>query len=189
MLKHYFLTGIRQLWKEKFYFFINVFGLASGTAVAIMILMYVYNVITYDRFHSNIDNIQFLYRDRPSPTGPLKIYATWYPLLDEARIAFPEITGGTRLVPGNNTWMEVDGKSFDEQFTWADSGFFHVFDFPFIAGNKETALAARNSIVLSEQLATRLFGNEDPVGKPLRLFFNTLPGSSGEVCKNLKFRH
>lgn len=173
MLKNYFLTAYRQFVRNKFYFFINVFGLASGTAVAIMILMYVYNVLTYDRFHSNIDNIYFLYRDRPSPTGPLRINDTWYPLLDEARIAYPEITGGTRLIPGNNTWMEHDGKSFDEQFAWADSGFFHVFDFPFIAGNKETALATRNSIVLSEPLAKRIFGNEDPVGKSLRLFFNT----------------
>jgi putative ABC transport system permease protein len=173
MLRNYFLTAIRQLSKKKFYFFVNVFGLASGTAVAIMILMYVYNVLTYDRFHSNIDNIHFLYRDRPTPTGPIPIYDTWYPLLDETRNAYPEVVGGTRVVAGQNTWMELEGKSFDEQFTWADSGFFQVFDFPFTAGNKETALATRNSIVLSEPLAKRLFGNEDPIGKTLRLFFNT----------------
>lgn len=173
MLKNYFLTAFRQLWKKKFYLFINVFGLASSTAVAIMILIYVFNVLTYDRFHSKIDNIFLLYRDRPSPTGPLRIFDTWYPLLDEARSAFPEIADGTRVVPGGNTWMELEGKSLDEQFTWADSGFFHVFDFQFIAGNKETALAARNNIVLTEPLAKRLFGNEDPLGKSVRLFFNT----------------
>lgn len=173
MLRNYFQTAIRQLWKNKFYFFINVFGLASGTAVAIMILMYVYSVLTYDRFHANIDNIYLLYRDRPSPTGPLSIYDTWYPLLDEARNSFPEIAGGTRTITGNNTWMELEGKSFDEQFMWADSGFFYVFDFPFLAGSKETALATRNSIVLSEPLAKRLFGTENPLGKSLRLFFNT----------------
>lgn len=173
MLRNYFQTAVRQLWKKKSYFFINVFGLASGTAVAIMILMYVYNVLTYDRFHSKIDDIYFLIRDRPTPTGPIPIYDTWYPLLDETRNAYPEVVGGTRIIPGQNTWMELEGKSFDEQFMWADSGFFHVFDFPFIAGNKETALATRNSIVLSEPLAKRLFGNEDPIGKPLRLFFNT----------------
>jgi putative ABC transport system permease protein len=173
MLRNYFMTAFRQLWKKKFYFFINVFGLASSTAVAIMILMYVFSVLTYDRFHSNIDNIYFLYRDRPTPSGPIPIYDTWYPLLDETRNAFPEVVGGTRVIAGNNTWMEYEGKSFDEQFTWADSGFFHVFDFPFIAGSKETALATRNSIVLSEPLSKRLFGNEDPIGKTLRLFFNT----------------
>lgn len=173
MLKNYFLTAIRQLWKKKFYLFINVFGLASSTAIAILILMYVYNVLTYDRFHTNIDHIYFLYRDRPSPTGPLRINETWYPLLDEARHAFPEIVGGTRVISGGNTWMEFKGKSFDEPFIWADSGFFHVFDFPLIAGNKETALTSRNNIVLSEAMAKRLFGNEDPVGKSLRLFFNT----------------
>lgn len=173
MLRNYFLTAFRQLWKKKFYFFINVFGLASGIAVVMLILMYVYNVLTYDLFHSNINNIYFLYRDRPSPTGPLRIYDTWFPLLDEARNAYPEIAGGTRVIAGNNTWMESEGKSFEEQFMWADSGFFHVFDFPFAAGNKETALAARNNIVLSEPLAKRLFGNDDPVGKTLRLFFNT----------------
>lgn len=173
MLRNYFMTAFRRLWKKKFYFFINVFGLASSTAVAIMILMYVFNVLTYDRFHSKIDNIFFLYRDRPTPSGPIPIYDTWYPLLDETRNAFPEVVGGTRVIAGNNTWMEYEGKSFDEQFTWADSGFFHVFDFPFIAGSKETALATRNSIVLSEPLSKRLFGNEDPIGKTLRLFFNT----------------
>jgi putative ABC transport system permease protein len=173
MLRNYFLTAIRQLMKKKFYFFINVFGLASSTAVAIMILMYVNNVLTYDRFHSNIDNIYFLFRDRPTPNGPIPIYDTWYPLLDETRNAFPEVVGGTKIVAGNNTWMEYEGKSFDEQFMWADSGFFHVFDFPFIAGNRETALATRNSIVISEPLAKRFFGNEDPIGKTLRLFFNT----------------
>jgi putative ABC transport system permease protein len=173
MLKSYLLTAFRQLWKKKFYFFINVFGLASSTAVTIMILMYVYQVLTYDRFHTNIDNIHLLYRDRPSPTGPLRIVETWYPLLDEARSAYPEIEGGTRIIPGGNTWMEYEGKSFDEQFMWADSGFFHVFDFKFIEGNKETALAGRNDIVLTEAMAKRLFGNEVAVGKSLRLFFNT----------------
>src|SRR5687768_14661432 len=173
MLRNYFLTTFRQLWKKKFYFFINVFGLASSTAVSIMILMYVYNVLTYDRFHSNIDDIYFLYRDRPSTEGPIPIFDTWYPLLDEARNAYPEIVGGTKIIGRSNTWMEHDGKSFDEQFMWADSGFFYVFDFPFIAGNKETALATRNSIVLSQPLAKKFFGDEDPIGKTLRLFFDT----------------
>jgi putative ABC transport system permease protein len=187
MLKNYFLTAIRQLWRKKFYFFINVFGLASGTAVAIMILMYVYNVLTYDRFHSKIDNIHFLLRDRPTPTGPIPIYDTWYPLLDETRNAYPEVVGGTRIVPGNNTWMEYDGKSFDEQFMWADSGFFEVFDFRFVAGNQETALATRNSIVLSEALSKRMFGNEDPIGKSIRLFFDTdyiVSGVVGQIPAN-----
>lgn len=187
MLRNYFLTTFRQLWKNKFYFFINVFGLASSTAVSIMILMYVFNVLTYDRFHSNISDIYFLYRDRPSTTGPIPIYDTWYPLLDETRNAFPEVVGGTKIIPGNNTWMEVDDKSFDEQFMWADSGFFHVFNFPFVAGNKETALATRNSIVLSQALATKFFGNEDPIGKTVRLFFDTdylVTGVIGEVPAN-----
>lgn len=173
MLRNYFLTTIRQLWKKKFYFFINVFGLASSTAVAVMIMIYVYNVLTYDRFHSNIDNIYLLYRDRPYSGGPLSVYDTWYPLLDETRNAFPDVVGGTRIVVGSNTWMEHEGRSFDEQFMWADSGFFHVFDFPLIAGNKETALASRNNIVLSHELAKKLFGNQDPIGKTLRLFFDT----------------
>jgi putative ABC transport system permease protein len=181
MLRNYFLTAIRQFWRKKFYFFINVFGLANSTAVAIMILMYVNNVLTYDRFHSNIDNLYFLYRDRPTPGGTIPIYDTWYPLVDETRNAYPEVVGGTKIVVGNNTWMEYEGKSFDEQFTWADSGFFHVFDFPFIAGNKETALATRNSIVLSEPLAIRLFGSEDPIGKTVRMFFNTDYVVSGVV--------
>ncbi len=191
MLRNYFLTTIRQLWKKKFYFFINVFGLASSTAVAIMILMYVYSVLTYDRFHSKIDNIYFLYRDRPSPTGPLDIYDTWYPLLDETRNAFPEIIGGSKTIAGNNTWMEVEGKAFDEDFMWADSGFFHVFDFPFVAGNKETALDTRNSLVVSQALATRLFGDEDPIGKTVRLFFDTdyvVTGVIGEIPANSSLR-
>lgn len=173
MLRNYFLTTIRQLWKNKFYFFINVFGLASSTAVSVMILIYVFNVLTYDRFHANIDNIYFLYRDRPSTEGPLSIYDTWYPLLDETREAFPEVVGGTRIIPGSNTWMQHEGKLFDEQFMWADSGFFHVFDFPFIAGNKETALAERNNLVISVALAKKMFGDQDPVGKTVRLFFDT----------------
>ncbi len=187
MWRNYLLTAFRQVWKNKSYFFINVFGLASSTAVAIMILIYVYNVLTYDRFHSNIDNIYFLYRDRPSTDGPIPIYDTWYPLLDETRHAFPEVISGTKIIPGNNTWMEHEGKSFDEQFMWADSGFFHVFDFPFLAGNKETALATRNSIVLSEALATKFFGKEDPMGKTIRLFFDTdyvVTGVIGEIPPN-----
>ena len=187
MFRNYLLTAFRQVWKNKSYFFINVFGLASSTAVSIMILMYVYNVLTYDRFHSNIDNIYFLYRDRPATDGPIPIYDTWYPLLDETRHAFPEVISGTKIIPGNNTWMEHEGKSFDEQFMWADSGFFHVFDFPFLAGNKETALATRNSIVLSEALATKFFGKEDPMGKTIRLFFDTdyvVTGVIGEIPPN-----
>lgn len=187
MLRNYLLTSLRQIWKNKSYFFINVFGLASSTAVSIVILMYVYNVLTYDRFHSNIDNIYFLYRDRPSTSGPIPIYDTWYPLLEETRLAYPEVIGGTKIIPGNNTWMQYNGKSFDEPFMWADSGFFQVFDFPFVAGNKETALATRNSIVLSQTLAERIFGNEDPIGKTVRLFFDTdylVTGVLGDIPAN-----
>lgn len=187
MLRNYFLTTFRQLWKKKFYFFINVFGLASSTAVSIMILVYLYNVLTYDRFHSQVDNIYFLYRDRPSPTGPLPIYDTWYPLLDETRSAFPEVVAGTKIIAGNNTWIEYEGKAFDEQFMWVDSGFFQVFDFPLIAGSKEKALANRNSIVISQAMAERFFGSSDPIGKTIRLFFDTdyvVTGVVGEIPAN-----
>lgn len=187
MFLNYLLIALRQLTKNKLYASINIFGLACSTAVSVLMLLYAYKVLTYDSFHSNFSDIYFMYRDRPSTDGPLKVYDTWYPLLEETQNAFPEVIGGTRVIQGGNTWMQYGDKMFDEGFLWADSGFFDVFDFDFTAGSEATAMNGPYNIILSQPLATRLFGNEDPIGKTVKLFFDTdytVTGVVGEFPPN-----
>ncbi len=169
MIRNYLRVALRNLRNYKAYSVINIVGLAVGIACCIAIMVYVRDELSYDRFNKFADRI---YRPRllgrvnghdmnmalsPAAMGP----SVYHDL--------PEVVAYTRLVKSGSTAVRYKDKTFtEEKFFGADSTVFNVFTFPFVAGNSRTALTQPNTVVITESIAHKYFGNEDPVGKILK---------------------
>ena len=170
MLKNYLRVALRNLRNHKAYSFINIIGLAVGIACCIAILLYVRDELSYDRFNRNADRIY-----RPAVLGAInghEINGAMSPAVMGPTIAhdIPDVVLYTRLFKGGPPVMRYQDKTFSEdRFFWADSTFFEVFTFPFIAGNPRTALSQPNTVVITESTARRYFGSENPIGKFLNM--------------------
>jgi len=175
MIKNYLKVAYRNLSKHKGYAFINISGLAIGLACCLLILIYIFKELSYDRFHTNSDRIYRLVRTMDSetrhdetattsfPAGPA--LASEYPHLVEATVRFynlqvPKLSLGFRE-------KEIYYK--EPNFFFVDSTFFDVFTAELTRGNPEEALTDPQSLVITESMARKYFGDEDPVGR--RLFF------------------
>ncbi len=166
MIKNYFRVAIRNLRNYKAYSAINIVGLAVGIACCIAITLFVRDELSYDRFNEFADQI---YRPRlfgrvnghdmnmaqsPVAMGP----AVYHDL--------PDVVAYTRLIKSGSTMVRYHDKTFsEERFFGADSTVFEVFTFPFVAGNPKTALIQPNTIVITESIAHKYFGNDDPIGR------------------------
>lgn len=164
MIKNYIKIALRSLMRHKGYTFINIFGLSVGIAASVLILLYSESELSYDKMHSQADQIHLLYKQRITPTGTQDTYDTWAPALDAMKADYPEIEGGVRVVD-NPLWLQVGERRFYEEAILTDNSFFSVFDYELISGNREEVFRNPNSIVLSEEAAERLFPGEDPIGK------------------------
>lgn len=170
MFKNYVKIALRNIKRHKSYSFINILGLSIGLACCILIFLWIKDELSYDRFHPNADRIYRIITvdhsggktnfigESPSLVGPT--------LVDE----YPEVIDYTRVQAGwkGSYYLHYGEKNFyDERLANADPSFFAVFHFPFVKGNPETALLERSSIVLTEELAQKCFGNEDPMNKTM----------------------
>ncbi len=164
---NYVRTAGRFLRRHKGFSVLNIAGLTLGMLSFLLIMTWVRNELSYDRFHENLDRLfMILSRD---PSG-----ASWntttYALPPALKAGYPEVEEYARVWPWNDSLVRYGDIRFDEaEITLTDPGFFRMFTFPFIRGNPETALADKNSLVLTEETARRYFGKEDPLGKVLHL--------------------
>lgn len=167
MFKNYLKITIRNLKKHKGYSLINIFGLAIGMACCILILLYVTDELSYDNYHKNGDGI---YRvDAISSIGETtRRYATTPPALaPEVAKSIPEIEASTRIFEFFETF---EGRLGDQTIRipsvyFVDPKFFDIFSHNFIAGDSKTAFKNPDSIVITQETAQRLFGDEDPLAK------------------------
>ncbi|MDH4270916.1 MAG: ABC transporter permease, partial [Candidatus Aminicenantes bacterium] len=163
--------SFRTMVKNKGYSLMTLLGLAVGLACFIMILAYVRFETSYDRFHDKADRI-FRVTSAVVPPGkkPGESVA-WNPdpVASLLKAEFPEVRHATRVMRQFNdpAILKVEEKAFAQSGLFADQDFLEIFTFPFVRGDKSRALIAPGSIVLSERVAKKLFGNEDPVGRPL----------------------
>ncbi len=162
------------------YSFINIFGFAVGLAVCLIISFYVSNDLTYDRFHKNADNIYRMLTVEKTENSSSLIYAiTSGPLMESLKEGIPEIIASTRVAHFGRSRIskvqneeEIQDDEDDENavraFTLvADQDFFNVFDFKILAGESEEPLKDLSGIYLTPEIAERVFGEEDPLGKPI----------------------
>ena len=157
---------LRNLQRGGVYSVINVGGLAIGMAAAILILAWIYHEWSYDRFHTKEKNLYVAY-SRATMDGDLWCWdGTSIPLGPTLKTDYPDIAAVARMVVRTYLYANEEVR-FKLQVGLTDSDFLTMFDFPLLHGNRETALNDPYSIILTEQAAIRLFGQEDPIGQTL----------------------
>lgn len=168
------IYAFRVLLKNKFYAFLNIFGLALGLAVSIIILLYVQSDLTFDKHHEKWDQV---YRVESKFYIPPKNdeFALTSPALPETmQMEYPEIQAFTRVQNAGQILFRIDDNNFyvDDMY-FADSAMFRIFTHEFIQGDPETALVEPRSLVLTESTAKRLFGNRNPLNELVKTDQNT----------------
>jgi len=168
MWRNYFTVALRNIVKHKVFTLINVSGLAIGLASSILILMFIFREISYDRFHENRKDIYRLYID--GSIGGQTFRGAWTSMIMAQTFAeeIPEIEKFVRfdVVPHRLIWSEGT-KGLEDHFLYADSSIAEIFSLHFIRGDPSTALTLPYSMVITEEKAKLYFGNQDPLGKPL----------------------
>ena len=167
MIKNYIKIALRNLTRHKGYSLINITGLAIGMACCILILLWVQDELRFDRFHKNADNICRVIQDIKFSDYSTTWAITQGPLGPSLKEDFPEIVNFTR-VTGRRFRLNHGDQSFDEVLGMADGSIFEMFTFPLIEGDPQTALSDPHSIVLTEEMAKKYFGDEHPIGKILK---------------------
>jgi len=175
MFRNYLTVAIRNLLRHRVYSFINIAGLAVGMACCILIMLWVLDELGYDSFHVHADRIcrviQADYHQTPAPLAPTLV------------AEYPEITHATRILWRRWKLSHAD-RFFAEQGALVDPSFFEMFSFPLVRGESRTALSDLKSIVITEQLAQKLFAGEDPLGETITAF-NQLELTVTGVMENI----
>ena len=167
MIKNYIKIALRNLTRHKGYSLINIAGLAIGMACCILILLWVQDELSFDRFHENADSIYRVIQDIKFSDHSTTWAITQGPLGPSLKEDFPEIVNFTR-VTGRRFRLAYQDNSFDEVLGMADGSIFEMFTFPLVEGDPQTALSDPHSIVLTEEMARKYFGDEHPIGKVLK---------------------
>jgi putative ABC transport system permease protein len=173
MLRHYLKIVARSLRSNKGFSFINIFGLAVGMACSLLIFLYVTDETSYDRYHKDVDNIHRVVKDFINDDGTRIPDATTPAALAPAmQREIPEVVSIARIFPnwGGNWLIKYGDKKFTEEKLYrVDSSLFDVFTFPFVKGDARNAFKDAKSIILTESMAKKYFGKEDPIGKVLQV--------------------
>ncbi len=186
MLKNYFNIAWRTLLHNKLYSVINIAGLTFGISCFILIGLYLFDELTFDRHHSNADRIYRVVEHKNVKGEETTIAAAGYKLATESKKSISEIENTTRFARNGRANL-VDPQNpvyYQETVSIADENFLSIFDFPLLSGNRKTALKEPNSIIINEDLAKRLFGNTNVMGKTLEFSFLDVPLKITGVLKN-----
>jgi putative ABC transport system permease protein len=168
MIRNYFKIAWRNLLKNKAFSFLNISGLAIGMASAVLILMWVQNEISYDRFHKNKDRIYEAW-NRGQMDDKIQCWESTPQILGPTlKKDYPEVDMLARVV---KTWKvaSVGDRKFSSESLIVDPEFLKIFSFRFIHGNRNTALNNPKSVVITQKMAKKMFGDEDPMNKVLKI--------------------
>lgn len=172
MIRNYFKIAFRNLLKHKFISAINLFGLTVGLACCLLILTYILNEISFDKYNDKADRIYRVTRSWFGPSGDvsLNLGAVAPPFGPLLKNDFPDIEKVTRLLPDGTSTFKYEDKIFNENNgMYADENVFSFFNIKVLRGNPAKALSDPFSIMLTPDVAKKYFGNEDPINKVIRL--------------------
>jgi predicted permease len=170
MFKNYLKIALRNIKRHKGYSFINITGLAIGLACCLLITIWVLDELSYDRFHENASDLYRVEENQYYSSGVYHVNVTPYPLAPALKKDIPEIIEATRYIWSRNILIRYGEKSFfEDDICFVDPSFFHMFTFPFIKGDRNTALNDPDSIVITEKMAEKYFSGEESIGKVLSL--------------------
>lgn len=187
MIRNYFKIAWINLRKNRFFSFINILGLTIGIASFLLMALYIFDELTFDRFHKRMTTIYKVVNDKTSPEGKLtRIAGAGYRISESAKADLPEIRDAVRLVTFGRTNVSAAGNDhvFYEDFTIGNEGFLNVFDFPLLHGDKATALTAPYSVIVTEETALKLFNLTNAVGMAIKTDSDSLPYRITGVLKN-----
>ncbi|MBS1745234.1 MAG: ABC transporter permease [Bacteroidetes bacterium] len=170
MFRNYFKTAFRNLGRNKIYSAINIVGLSIGLACAMLIILYVKDEVSYDRFLNNSNNIYRIVTQNVDVNGKGERKDPNTGFLQGPRFAqnVPEIKSFVRIQQGTEN-IKLGTEVKDQELLYVDSSFFNIFSFPLVSGNRATCLKEPLSVVLSEDAAKRQFGTTDAIGKIVML--------------------
>jgi putative ABC transport system permease protein len=169
MIKNYFKTAWRNLAKNKAYSAINIIGLAIGLTSFIVILLYLNYELSYDTWNSSLKKVYKI----SEQTDKEILTETSAPLAEFLHLNMPDIEAATAIQPAGEFEYLLsvgDKKIYQKGGVTADSSFFKVFPYKMVKGSIATALDKPNAIVISQELSEKLFGNNNPIGKTIKLF-------------------
>lgn len=169
MLRNYFKIAFRSLVKNPAYSFINIGGLAIGLASSILILLWVADEYSYDRFHENYGSIYKLYQSQQWAQGIGTGNSMPYPMKDAIMNKSSKIKRVVMTNWGEGNMLQVGEKRLNKYGLSASEDFFTVFSFNMVKGDPATALSEPNSIVLTESTAKAFFDDQDPINKLIKI--------------------
>ena len=175
MLKSFFVIGFRNLLRQKGYSGIKIIGLALGLSTSMVIFLFIQEDYSYDTMHHNYSHIGRLLTIDKGEGVSSKVVGVTPPALGGAAAAeLPEVLKSVRLSGGSRQDIAYEDKTLKcDAYYRSESSLFEIFDFPIVAGLKEGMLDEPNSVVITQSLATRIFGTENPIGKTIKLNQNT----------------
>ena len=167
MFKNYLKIAMRNLWKNKSFSAINILGLATGLATCLLILLYVVDELSYDRYNEKADRIYRVNADIKFGGGNLHLAVTSDPMGATLKKDYPQVEEYTRVYASGGSKLIKKGAQFivEQNVANVDSTFFNVFTLPAIEGNTKTALNEPNTVVVTESVAKKYFGTEHALGK------------------------
>jgi ABC-type antimicrobial peptide transport system permease subunit len=170
MIKNFIISAFRNISRQKLFSFINIFGLAVGLMAVIFIFLWVRDELGFDRFHANASRIYRVEENQFYANGSYHVNVTpWVsgPVWQER---IPEIEKACRIVNTGSILVRYNDKVFyEDEIISADSTFFGIFSFELLTGNHDDVLKGPGKIVISEEIANKYFGSENPVGKVLTI--------------------
>jgi putative ABC transport system permease protein len=168
MFKNYLKVTLRNLKRQKGYALINLAGLSVGITCALLIILVVQYEFKYESHHENAHRIYRINVEHKRADQVNRVTYSPVPLAETLKAELPEVTHFTRFNNITHNLMTYkDRKFYEDGVSFVDPGILEMFTFPMIAGDKITALKEPNSVVITERMAKKYFGNEDPLGKVL----------------------
>jgi len=169
MIRNFFKVAFRNMFRNKAFSVINIAGLTIGMASAILILLWVQNEMSYDRFHANLNRLYEVFGNNIADGKINTGNATPEIMAPILKNDIPEIEQVSRISGGENYLFTVGDKNLKANGNLVDPSFLSMFSFPMIKGNEHSALKDPYSVVLTQKLAKDIFGNEDAMGKVIKV--------------------
>lgn len=168
MLKSYLTVAFRNIFRSRLFSVVNILGLSFGMSSALLIFLWVNDELQVNQFHSKVDRLYRVMENQTYTGGKTYTFeATPGPMAPVIKEKYPEIEMASRWTWVSSNLLQFEDRSFKEGGRWVDPDFLFMFDFPLLAGDPKTALSGSKSIILTETLAKKFFGDQDPMGKLL----------------------
>lgn len=192
MFNNYLKITLRNITKHKLYSFINILSLSIGITCCILIALYVKQELNFDNYFENADSIYRITTTHISERGTTIDVETPMPLRNALKNQYPEIGKSTRIFFAGSELVTYKKESFlESNLAFADSSFFKIFSFKILEGNQNNLLSTPHSLVLTESIAKKYFGDKNPVGETLILqnkYEFTVTGVIQDIPVNTHFR-